>query len=143
MKNKSITNLQELKSIIGLRIVKCYRKFNTYDVSHIPVYLRNLEQDGFTFLKLEDNRILGFYPNTENFSIDYDFIESIEVNKLIDVSDDLFFENIIGFKISNLSNLYGFLDVPFGLEFWFENNSRMRIIYETESDYEFDSLIIR
>ncbi len=143
MKNKSLASLQELKNIIGLKIVKCYRKFNTYDVSHIPVNLRNLEQDGLIFLILEDNSIIGFYPNTESFSIDYNFIEDLEINQLIDISEDLFFKNIIGFNIVNLTNLYEFLEKPYGLEFVFENNSRMNIIYESESDYEFDSLIIR
>ena len=128
---------------MDLKIAKCYRKFNSYDVSHIPVDVRNLEQDGLVFLVFENDKILGFYPNTENFSVDFSFIESVEINQLVDISSDLFFVNKLSFKINNISNLYEFLDEPYGVEFLFENNSKMNIIYESESDYEFDSLIIR
>lgn len=143
MKIESIRNLNELKSLEGLSIVKCLRKFNTYNVSHIPIGLRNLEQDGITFLVFDNNKIVKFSPNTEVGTINYCFDESIDNNQLTDISNDLFFEKIIGFKIISLSNIFGFIDNSYGIEFTFENGSRMRIVYESESNYEFDALIIR
>ena len=57
------------ESIIGLKIVRCYRNFYELDNSHIPVNILHEKSDGDLIIEFSNNVMIKFSPSSEDFSI--------------------------------------------------------------------------
>ncbi|OOB82201.1 hypothetical protein BZL53_10300 [Flavobacterium columnare] len=133
-------NLININDYIGLSIKKSYRFFYEDFSDVIPDYLKDQETDGSLCLNFSNDEIVEITPLTEEFSIqikklDYDYITSCE--NLKEVSDNDFWRKFINKKIELIELL------PNGIQIKFENFKNIEIIYLSETEYTFDSLIIR
>ncbi|SHF73631.1 hypothetical protein SAMN05444377_11746 [Flavobacterium fontis] len=131
------------KELKGFSIQKCLRHFNNYDSSHIPAELRELEADGTILLLFSNETSIIFRANTETFSIEIENRNVLDVNDFTDITKNKFWEHRIGKTIQDIEFLFGKLEQPYGIKFYLENNCNFTIEYLSESNYEFDAIIIR
>ncbi|PJJ11144.1 hypothetical protein CLU83_4640 [Flavobacterium sp. 1] len=129
-----------INRLIGLKIVKGYRFFYESFLDEMPEDLRDQETDGSLCLLFSDNTVLEIKPISENFSID---IEKRDINyiknnqDLKNVSNNSFWSQLVNIKISSVKLLEN------GIQIGFENLKKIEIKYLSETEYTFDSLIIR
>lgn len=131
------------ETLIGQSIRKCLRHFNSYDLSHIPDELRYLEADGTILLLFSNEHVVKFIANTEFFSIKIESQIHSDLTNYKDISQNKFWQQRIGKAIQKIEFLHDKLEQPYGLKFYLENNHNFTIQYVSESDYEFDAIVIR
>jgi hypothetical protein len=128
----------------GLSIQNCLRQFSENDFEEIPEDMREQEADGSTFLIFSNGDAYGFYPNSEEFSIEIKKIVRADIpSRVSDVSGNNFWKSVIDKKIVEVELLCNNLDSFYAIRFSFENNVKIDVEYISESDYTFDALIIR
>ncbi len=133
-----------IKEAEGLSIIGCKRIFNTYDSEHIPIILKDQEKDGSTFLYFSNGTIYGFYAYTENYTLNIEKLFPTKVpDSAIDISVNWFWSRVTGKKIIRIELLYGKSEIPLGILFSFENSINVELKYISESEHEFDALIIK
>lgn len=141
-------NISELlnESPEGLKsqsIVNVWRLFSETEFEEIPNEKIDEESDGDTYLELINGMVLGIYPNTEQFTLDYEYLELLQVPKEAKfVSENLYWKKRIGKKIFKVEGIYGSLPTPYGMAFELEGGYRIELKYVSESEYTFDALII-
>lgn len=147
MNKKGIKNIYEDSNlIIGKTIQKCERYLSENDFEDIPESLLSTESDGITYLTLNNELILGFYPHTEKSTISYSTLNKNDVGNtdLINISTNYLIKNILNIPIKGITLLKNeFLIEPYGVRFIFENDKSIELLYLSESEYTFDALVIR
>jgi hypothetical protein len=139
-----IDSLFFFKQTIGKSIKKCKRNFTVLNDNHIPIAVKDQESDGTTYLFFSDEKVFGFYANTENFTINVKEIrDDTEINNSKDVSSNNYWEKRLNVRIKDVSLVYGTNEHPYGISFILENDLKIDLHYISESDYEFDALVIR
>jgi hypothetical protein len=133
----------DITQLKNLSIQKCLRGFPKYDIGHIPDNLKDQESDGDIYFVFSNECILKISAITEIFSIGItEQIKIIESN-FSDISSNAFWKNRIGKSIFDVEVLSGNSKYPFGVKFKLENSMDFKIEYVSESDYEFDAIVIR
>jgi hypothetical protein len=133
-------NEANINGLIGLKIVKSYRFFYESFLDEMPENLRDQETDGSLCLLFSDNTVIEIKPISEDFSTD---IQKKDINyiknnqDLKDVSSNSFWIQLINIKISSVKLLEN------GIKISFENSKKIEVKYLSETNYTFDSLIIR
>ncbi|QYS87102.1 hypothetical protein JJC03_03820 [Flavobacterium oreochromis] len=129
-----------LEDYIGLSIKKCYRLFYEEFSESVPDYLKHQETDGSLCLIFSNNEVIEITPLTEDFSINVkklniDYI--LDCKELKDVSNNDFWKKYINKKIELIELLSN------GIQIKFYDSNKIEILYLSETEYTFDSLIIR
>lgn len=133
-------NEADINRLIGLKIVKSYRFFYESFLDEMPENLRDQETDGSLCLLFSDSTVIEIKPISEDFSIDIKKrdIDYIKNNSdLKNVSNNSFWSQLVNKKISLVKLLEN------GIQIGFENSKKIEIKYLSETEYTFDSLIIR
>lgn len=133
------------ESLKGLSIQSCLRLFYNEDIIiDIPDEDKEQELDGNTFLFFSNGEIIGFYPSSENFTIQITKHKKEDIPKnSSNISNNKFWKSIIGEKILEVELLFNILEIPYGVRFEFNNKKSISLQYVSESEYDFDALIIR
>ena len=139
--NKSNTSFIEIK---GNSIKECWRYLTESEFEDIPKDLKGEESDGFTYLILSNGIVLSFYPNTEEYTLDYSFISLEDIpDKALNFSSSSYWKERLGSKIIEIKILRGKSEAPFGVQLELENSSKIELQYVSETEYTFDALVVR
>ncbi|MBF6653858.1 hypothetical protein C3B47_13400 [Flavobacterium columnare] len=133
-------NLVDVNDYIGLSIKKSYRLFYEDFLDIISDSLKDQETDGSLCLKFSNGEVIEITPLSEEFSIEIKKIDSnciTAYENLKEVSNNDFWKKYINKKIELIELL------PNGIQIKFDDSKRIEIIYLSETEYTFDSLIIR
>lgn len=143
MSKKNISFNTEINSLLNFEIINCYRRFENFDIDSTNENLTQ-ERDGITYLVFNNNQVIIFYPNSEQFSIDYKLSDISCINSdLKEITTNKFWKNIVNQKIVSIKNLFAESKIPYGIRFIFKNNLKLDIVYISESEIEFDALVIK
>lgn len=143
MSKKNISFNTEINSFLNFEIINCYRRFENFDIDSTNDNLTQ-EKDGITYLVFNNNQVIIFYPNSERFSIDYKLSDISCINSdLKEITSNKFWKNLVNQKIETIKNLFSESKIPYGIRFIFKNNLKLDIVYISESEIEFDALVIR
>lgn len=143
MSKKNISFNTEINSFLNFEIINCYRRFENFDIDSRNDNLTQ-EKDGITYLVFNNNQVIIFYPNSERFSIDYKLSDISCINSdLKEITSNKFWKNLVNQKIETIKNLFSESKIPYGIRFIFKNNLKLDIVYISESEIEFDALVIR
>lgn len=130
--------------VLGCFIKRVWKLFSIENNYSIPVDIRDQEADGSIFIEFNNNKILCLYANAEEFTIDYEIINNGEIPlKARIVSNNTYWSTRINEKIIDIITICGESSIPYGVMFKLEKGLDIRIMYLSESEYDFDSLIIR
>lgn len=147
MEKKTERSFKDLESIIGLSVMKCYRRiFDMYD-DLIDQNLQDQELDGDTYIVFSDGKKekeVFFSANTEDFSVKV-FIEFTEdLSQYKDMSSNLFWKSRIGNQITQILPLNSqYRSNPYGVRFVLSNDSYFELVYIHENEYTSDALAIK
>jgi hypothetical protein len=135
----------ELKKCIGSKIIKCSRNFTIGLNTEIPIERRFQESDGEILLELSNGQKFLFSPDSENFSIKITEFDGKNANEIfVDVSSVLFWQNRLNLKIQDITKLYSkFRNNHFGIKITLNNDISFKIIYESENQFDSDSILIK
>lgn len=130
--------------LLGCSIMRVWKLFSVENNYSIPVDIRDQEADGSIFIEFNNNKILCLYANAEEFTIDYEFINNYEIPpKAKIISNNKYWSTRINKKIIGIITICGESSIPYGVMFKLEKESDIQIMYLSEGEYDFDSLIIR
>jgi hypothetical protein len=131
------------KDLTGKRIIRIHKKLlDIYNEKYISQELYEFKSDGILVLEFSDFKILNFQANTERHDIDISELQVFNPDVsmgFIDLSMNIFFENIINQKIASLKYLIE-NNKSIGISFYFENDIILNIHYVSENEYSFDLL---
>jgi len=144
MREKIEKLLTKPESFKNNSIKNIWRLFSEIELEGIPEEKIDEEADATTYIEFSNNMIIGIYPNTEKFTLDYDYLELCQIPKeAILLSNNLYWSKRIGKKILNIKGIFGDLIHPQGIIFELEDSEKVELLYISESSYTFDALIIR
>ncbi|HKK62467.1 MAG TPA: hypothetical protein VJ951_07900, partial [Bacteroidales bacterium] len=120
-KQPLIKSINLLENIKGLSVKKCLRHFTESHLENIPKEIQEQESDASTYLIFSDDSILGFFPNSEDFSVDIERINKNQLpQKLSDVSNNSFWKQRVYSKIMDVKLLSRKFNQVFGVQFILE-----------------------
>jgi hypothetical protein len=140
------TNLSLLKaSLLDVELLASYKFFyddlNDFENQDIQELYREL--DGDVYLELSNRKIIVFTADTENFSVKFDFVDEKREDS-INLTLTPFWENKIANKILDVELLFSkYRNNPYGLKIKLEQDQEFSLIYESDTDFTSDGLIIR
>ncbi len=136
--------LIRMNFFIGQTLQGCFRRY--YDDHDDFDYDDNLDQelDGDTFLIFSNSEAIGFYADTEAFSLKVGFNVQLENTESVEVSKNLFWKNKIGNSLVDVQLLHSkHRPNPYGIKFILSDGPSFEIVYISESDYTDDAVIIK
>jgi len=136
-----------LNSKIDLCISKCFKNCFEYDDINdfIPLEIRDEEVDGILYLSFDDNSSLIFDKKNDFSSIlitDNLNEYTNEMTKFKNLSFNEFWEKRINVKITKVKELYN-ENIIYGVRFYLINGCHFEICYYWETNYDFDTLVVR
>ncbi len=137
--------MEMINDKIGLFITRCLKDFINIDNEHIPVDILDQEADGNVYLEFSDGSCLLLAGVTENLSLmisDNLDAYSDDLSRFRNISKNNFWSTKINKKITQIEVLY-FDELPFGVRFYLNNGEKIEITYESRTEFDFDTTVIR
>lgn len=144
MERKNIIELvNSPEKILNLCIEKVFRILDKNELETIPKSKRLEEADGITFILFTNRTVLGLYPDSTNYTLDYQFFKD---NYLIqdehDVTHSLYWRSRINSNIESVECIFSFLKKPYGIKLNLLNGNNVEFHYVSENEYTFDAIIV-
>lgn len=132
------------ENIKNQTIQACWRRLSVIEQDGIPDNLREEEADGNTYLQFSSGLCVGFYPNSELYTVEFEVLEEKQIPKdASDVSKNDYWQQRVAHNILDITLLYGATNKPYGVKFNLQNHQEVQLLYVSESEFTFDALIVR
>jgi hypothetical protein len=136
--------LEDLSHLKGKSIRMCFRSLSGENLEHIPQEKKYEESDGITCLVFSSQEAVTFYPNSEEFSITFDYLDAHLAEGFVKVPTNEYWSTRLENPIEDVKLLHSeYSSEPYGLNIVLENGRSVKLVYVSESEFEFDALVLR